>query len=332
MDENAAVQTPATDEVVEAIEEKSPSPRELMEQAYDRASQEADEPAQNAAPEPVEKPEPAVEVPTDLPGGVKQYWKDIPESAREAILKSQREMSSKLSQASRDVQALGPIRDVVYKAAREIPEVAAMKPQEIASQMWSLIQAGQALQKDPEAAFLGLAKQHNIDLAKLAGQPQGQQAQQDAQTINALRQELARVNDQLRQVADPNYIRQQFDTFQTETTVAQDVTKFAETHEHWATVEPELPKYIQAVKAITPDAAPAEVLQEAYNMAVQRLVPDARAQAPGAGGEPAPQPPQRVAQAVKAKSVNVSSKPGGKPKPDNPRDLMGAVWDKMMND
>jgi len=338
MTDNAAVdQTPAPEGVTE---EKELSPRELLEQAYDTASAEAEEAPQEAEETPEQAEDapqedaPKVEAPTDLPGPLRAHWASLPEDARDAFVKSQREMSEKVSSVNREMQAIGPIRDVVLRAARELPEVSKMPPKEIANQIWGLFQAGQALQKNPEEAFKGLARQHGIDLAKLAGQPGDgkQDAPQAAQNeIRELKQQIAQQNQMLRQYADPQYIRQQIEGFHTETNVTGEVQKFSAEAEHWATVEPELPKFIQAVKVMSPDAAPSQVLQEAYEMAVNRLGLNTRA-AESVGEEPTPNAPERVKQAVKAKSVNVSSKPTGKAKPSDPKQAMAAVYDRMMND
>jgi hypothetical protein len=336
MDENAAVdQTPATEKV------KEPSRRELLEQAYDKANTEPDEEPASEPPEPQaeqgEKPaeEPASEpdVPTDIPGSVRAHWKAIPEEAREAILKSQREMSGKLSQVSRETTAFKPIRDMMTRAIKEIPGTSDLTPAQFAEQMWYLAQAGQRLGKDPEGALKDLAKQHNIDLAKLAGQAsqQPQQQSQDQQTIRDLRQTVQTLEQRLQQVADPNYIRRQFETYQTEDKTATTVQEFAAQNEHWNAVEEKLPAYVQAVKTIQPDAAPMQVLQRAYEMAVNDAGLSARAKAEGAGDEPAPDAPQRVKTAVKAKSVNVKSGPGANSKPSDPKALMEQVYDRMMN-
>jgi hypothetical protein len=209
MDNAAVDQTPAPEGVQET--EKELSPRELLEQAYDAASVEEEEAVE--APETVEEapPEPPkVEAPTDLPGPLRAHWASLPEDAREAFVKSQREMSEKVSSVNREMQAIGPIRDVVLRAARELPEISKMPPAEIANQIWGLFQAGQALQRNPEEAFKGLARQHGIDLAKLAG---GQQAAPQAaqNEIRELKQQIAQQNQMLQQYANPQFIRQQIE-------------------------------------------------------------------------------------------------------------------------
>jgi hypothetical protein len=283
MNENAAVdQTPATEEVVEQAE---PTRRELLEQAYDKANKE-EEPASEPEQEPEkveavkeEEPDKEPDVPTDIPGTVRQHWKDIPEGAREAILKSQREMSGKLSQVSRETTAFKPIRDMMTRAMKEIPGTSDLTPAQFAEQMWYLAQAGHRLNTDKEGAIRDLAKQHGVDLARLAGQAsqQPQQQSQDQQTIRDLRQQVQTLNQHLQRVADPNYIRQQFDTYQAESTTATTVQEFAAQNEHWNAVEEKLPAYVQAVKTIQPDAAPMQVLQRAYEMAVNDAGLSARA-------------------------------------------------------
>jgi hypothetical protein len=296
--------------------EKEPSRRELLEQAYDKANTEDRTKNRPRSPRKAEEPkeeEPASEpdVPTDIPGSVRQHWKDIPEPAREAILKSQREMSGKLSQVSRETTAFKPIRDMMTRAIKEIPGTSDLTPAQFAEQMWYLAQAGQRLNTDKEGAIRDLAKQHGVDLAKLAGQASQQpQNTQDQQTIRELRQQVQTLNQHLQRVADPNYIRQQFDQYQTETTTATTVQEFAAQNEHWNAVEDKLPAYVQAVKTIAPDAAPMQVLQRAYQMAVNDAGLTRATET--AGDEPAADAPQRVKTAVKAKSVNVKSGPGTK--------------------
>lgn len=345
MTDNAAVETPATEEVVE----KEPTQADVMAEAYDRLMKESDEPAQQAAPEAPEKPEeqeapeaPEVEapeaakddLPTDLPSGVRQHWGSIPETARDAILKSQRDMSSKLSQASRDLQAVGPLRDMIHKAARSDERIRQMTPAQIAQNVEVLFQASKALSEDPVKALRGLARQHNIDLAKLSeGQPAqkpGEAAQRDAQTIRQLQQTINGLNQKLQQVSDPQYLRSQYDQWNTENTVVGEIQKFASDKPHWQEVEQYLPTVIPVAKAkLGENAAPAEVLQEAYSMAINTFVPNARADQTRAGEQPAPEAPERVQTAVKAKSVNVKSEPGRKSAPRTQREAMSAVYDRM---
>lgn len=333
MTESAAVQTPATDEVVESPE---PTERDILAEAFDKANAEPEEEIE-ATTDPVEEapePEPAVEVPTDLPGGIKAVWKDLPQQAREAFLTSHRDLSQRYSQATRQLQGIGPIGEAVKRAAQEIPGLKDMTPQQIAHDVFELAKVSQAFQKDKVGALRGLMKQHGIDPRQIVsgqqGQPQGQQAHVDAQTISDLRQQVSGLQQQLQRVSDPNALRQHFATWNTENTIAGEVNQFAADKPHWQAVEQHLPRVIPVVQAkLGPNATPSQVLQEAYDMAVTTFVPDARAASNQAGDEPAPEAPQRVKAAVKAKSVNVRSEPGGKTKPLTEREQMEAVWDRL---
>lgn len=333
MTESAAVQTPATDEVVETPE---PTERDILAAAFDKANAEPEE-AIEAPADPVEdtpEPEPTVEVPTDLPGGIKAVWKDLPDQAREAFLTSHRDLSQRYSQATRQLQGIGPIGDAVKRAAQEIPGLKDMTPQQIANDVFELAKVSQAFSKDKVGALRGLMKQHGIDPRSLVEgqqpQGQGQQAAIDAKTITELRQQVTGLQSQLQRATDPNALKQHFATWNTENTIASEVNQFAADKPHWQAVEPHLPRVIPVVQAkLGPNATPAQVLQEAYDMAVTTFVPDARAATTQAGDEPAPEAPQRVKAAVKAKSVNVRSEPGGKSKPVTEREKMEAVWDRL---
>lgn len=332
MTELAAVQTPATEEVVDTPE---PTERDLLAAAFDKANAEPEETSEAPA-DPVEEtpePEPTVEVPTDLPGGIKAVWKDLPQGARDAFLTSHRDLSQRYSQATRQLQGMGPISEAVKRAAQEIPDLRNMTPAAIAQEVFELAKVSAAFNKDKVAALRGLLKQHNIDPSALAGgeqpQGQGQQAGIDARTIADLRQQVTGLQQQLQRATDPSALRQHFATWNTENTITGEVNQFAAGKEHWAAVEQHLPRVIPVVQAkLGPNATPTQVLQEAYDMAVKTFVPDARA-ASTVGDEPTPEAPQRVKAAVKAKSVNVRSEPGGKSKPLTEREQMEAVWDRL---
>ncbi|MGL5733352.1 MAG: hypothetical protein ACRCYS_00680, partial [Beijerinckiaceae bacterium] len=90
------------------------------------------------APDDVEAPAEAVEAPTDVPVALRKHWSAIPEEARDAVLSSQREMSRKLSDMGRQVQGIGPIRDVLVSAVKDLPALGNMKPEQVAQEVVSL--------------------------------------------------------------------------------------------------------------------------------------------------------------------------------------------------
>jgi hypothetical protein len=339
MTDNAAAIAPATDEVVEietpieAVEELSED--DILSAAFDDIQNQEEEPLEVETPaEPVDEtpveaePVATVEVPSDLPGGVKAEWANLTEGQREAFLTSHRDLSAKYSQASRDLQGIGPIRDAVMKAAQEIPGVSDMTPQQLAGDLYQLAKVAQSIRTDPQKAIMGLAKQHGVTL----GEQPAEQPDNSAKVVSDLQQQIAGLQNQLQTTLDPNKMRENFSAWDSERALVNEVNQFSADKEHWSAVEQHLPTTIPVAQAkLGANAAPQAVLQEAYEMAVNTFVPNARA-SEVAGEEPAPQDPQRVKAAVKAKSVNVTGKQTGKPKPLTEDEALSATWDRLNKD
>lgn len=348
-EETTAAPAPEVEEVVTSEPETNAeiSEDDALSQVYDNltndeegeseAKPENDEPsepesADDAPDDDQEEPEAAeneseeVELPHDLPVKLKDGWGKIPEEMRDTITSAHREMAQKVSQASREVNAYKPIRGALEAAIKANPAIADMKPEEVAQQLPGLVQAGQQLKQNPVQAILTLAQQHGVaqHLAQaLGGNVDGARFQQE---ISTLRQE----NERLRQELNPDRLRENFDSWHAETQTMSAVQKFANEAEHWGELEDKLPPFIEAAKAILPDStAPEAVLEEAYNMALQRLLPD-KAKAPKAASEAAPEPdPAKVESAKRATSVNVQGKSAGKPRPKTEDELLDEAWRKM---
>lgn len=337
MTDHAAAVAPATEDVVDntPIELQEPTEDDVLSQAFDKAQESEEQVVDETPEEPVVEAveqDNIVEIPTDVPASVKAIWGNLDEAARDAVMTPYRELATKYGDVNRDMQAVAPLRDVIHRAAQEIPGVRDMTPQQLAQEVYQLAQVSQAVRTNPEQAFLGLAKQHNIDLAKLAGVT-AQEPNEAAQLVNELRGQVAQLQGQLQSFADPNRMQQQFAHWSTEQAVTNEVNDFAAKSEHWQAVEPHLPATIPVAQAkLGPSATPSQVLQEAYQLAVNTFVPNAKAAETVAGDEPAPEAPQRVEAAVKAKSVNVRSKPGSDKKPANEDDALAAVWERMQSE
>ena len=273
-----------------------------------------------------------VEAPSDVPYAIKQHWKDIPETARDAILKSQREMGQKLADQGRQVQGIAPIRDVLAQAVKEVPALANMRPEDAAKEVMVLAKLSQDFSAKPVETLMGYIKQHGLGeamQAAMSGQPQGQQAQQ----VPQLMKHIQGLERKIAEISDPEYMRGNFETFNTQSQVNSSVTEFASKAEHWGAVESHMPATIQFVQAtLGENASTSDVLSKAYELAVSQFVPDAKVKQGEAAEKAAPVvDPERSKAALKAKSANVQSRSSGKSRTMTEDELMSATYDKMQN-
>lgn len=268
-------------------------------------------------------------VPTDMPAVLKDKWKDIPEDARKGLTDWVRTQNEKATQLGREVSAIKPIRDSLVEMATEFPALHQMTPQQVMREMGELARVSQAFNDNPVNALMGLVQQHGLQEA-LSAALQGQQPGQSAQHVTALQNEIRQLKGQLERVGDPQALRSQFESWQTETSTVKSVQEFAGQAEHWAQVEDQMPRYIKAVQAIADDGTPpGQILSDAYEMAVQKHGL-AKAKAVPAGDEPALQPdPERAKAAMKAKSVNVNGGKTGKQRELTEDEILSQTYDRL---
>jgi hypothetical protein len=273
----------------------------------------------------VETPAEPVEAPTDVPVGLRKHWSAIPEEARDAVLTSQREMSRKLSDMGRQVQGIGPIRDVLVSAVRDIPALGTMKPEQVAQEVIVLSKAIADFRTKPLETFLSLAKEHNMTDAlrqALGGQARG------AQETAALQTELRALRDQVARAANPEFLREQVAAVAMQERTMADVTSFASAKEHWGEVEAYMPGVIRMLQEANPESPPKDILEKAYDTALQIYRPDLKAPVKAAV-EAAEQPdPERAKAAIQAKSVNVPGQTAGKPRELTEDERYDAIWEK----
>lgn len=303
---DAPTEQPETEEVaeVEAVEEPA----------------EADEPSEVA-----EKP---VEVPSGLPAELREHWAKMPEAAREAVMRDRDGLHRKLSDMGRQVQGIAPIRDELVGMVKEFPQLAHMKPQEVAREMRTLATVGHQLTQDPVATLMRLAKQHGAEQA-LAQRLAGQDVSTDAKYVTALQREITGLKQQLKQVADPDYLAERVNQITSQQTTLNEVQEFAQSAEHWGEVEEYLPLYIPAVKArLGESAAPKAVLKAAYERAIQDYLPNAKAPKQPADEAQVVTDPERTKAALKAKSVNVSGKSTGKQRALTEEEELSLAFDR----
>lgn len=345
--DTAAAPAPEPEELEADVSEESGS--DDLSAAYDRITggkpledeAEAESEAQEPEPEPEAEPEAVIEpAPTDLPLAVKNAWAALPPDARDAVAKSHREMSQRLADQGRLVQGISPIRDAMVEAAKLAPHLTGMTSAQVAGEVVKLVGVGQELLEKPVETLARLAKLHGIEvdleqfLRNQAHFREGQELarqQPIPQTEVALRNEIAALKQQVSRYGDPEYFREQVTAINSQERVLTDVQSFAKSAEHWADVEPHLPKVIPLVKEQLGESASAQdVLARAYDLALSIYLPDAKA-TPQTAQEAAPAAdPKKAEAAIRAKSINVTGKPSGATRELSDRDRMSATYDRLM--
>lgn len=282
--------------------------------------------AAEEAPEATKEPVVASPPPTELPSGVKSVWGDIPQAARDAIIESQRDLSDKLANQGRFVQALNPIKDVLTKAAQEIPNLMNMKPEQVASEIMVLAKISKELEERPLETLMGIVQKRGLG-AQMAAALSGQAVTPDTKYVSELQNEVRTLQRKLEQVSDPNYFRSQVSQITAETQAESLVTKFASTVDHWAELEAHIPTYIPIVRdELGQNASAEDVLKAAYELAVQRRMPETKAKAPPVDEAKVVNDPKKTEAAIKAKSVNVSSTTVGKQREMTEDEILSSAY------
>jgi hypothetical protein len=317
----AAPETAELDQMA-AIWDKYQGEAETPEEKAPEETAAEPEKAEEAAPETTLA---AIEAPTDLPAAIKAKWAEIPESARDAVLASHRAMAGKLTEQGRVTQAAKPVYDVLVQAAREIPSMQDMTPAQIAADVFEMAKVQHALNTDPVGTLLQIAQQHGA-LQGLAARLSGQAVDVQAGQSVVLAKHLQTLQEQIAQLSDPAKVEFRVEQALAQREVSRTVEEYASTKEHWADVEPILPQFIEIAQQGQGDGASAkDILDAAYDMAIH-AIPALRAKVTAATA-PATDPRLTAAQ-MKAKSVNVVSRPSGQGRPLTEREAMEAVWDK----
>lgn len=331
-DETAAVlDTPAPitsedDELGAMFDKLTADEGVTLEEA--EAHTEEDAPAQEEVAAEEAKPEP-VAAPPDLPATIKAKWGDMTPEVQEAVLASQRDLSRKLADQGRIVQASRPVYDVLVQAAQELPSLQNMTPDQIAQDVFAMAKIQHNMNNDPVKTLMGIAQQYGV--TDSLRQMMGAAPATDADTARAsMAQEIANLRNQLQQSTNPAMIDARISQFAASRDVETTVTSYAATKENWSAVENVIPTMIPLAKARLGEGASAkDVLEAAYDMAVY-ADPDLRAKVMTAATAPAKPDPARTAAQLAAKSVNVTSRPGAA-KQRTEDQIYGDIWDAAQN-
>jgi len=177
--------------------------------------------------------EPAVEAPSGLPRAVREHWAAIPEAARTEIERSQREMSDRLADQGRQIQGISPIRDSLVRAVKDLPSLANMRPEQVASEVFELAQFNDAFKRDPVGTFV--SRINALGMGAAIGEALGAQpATPEGQQFGTMQREIAALKRELQQASDPQRINSAIEQHSARSNAQSEVQRFADSAPNWA--------------------------------------------------------------------------------------------------
>lgn len=283
---------------------------------------------QQGEPESREKPQgeqqqqqpaqPADPAPNRFSDDAKAVWGETPDPVRKEIKRAFGEMENGLQQYQQAFEQIRPYAELAQKTGTTLPQA-----------LSRYVSIEHKLSQDFVGGLDEICRNYGTDLVSvfqsLTGQdeagnlkinaPQGPSREQ--QMIAGLQQEIARLRQQIGGV-EAGYSQQMRDS------VSREVEQFAQTHEHFDTLQPDIIQNIQAGMS----------LEEAYNAALQRaqglaglLKPDPVN--PGSPNPPASAHTQRPASSISG-SPTGGSTPSERQPSKTPRDALDRAYRSVL--
>lgn len=200
---------------------------------------------------------PSIQPPQSWSAEVKDKWATLPPDVQAFIAKREGEAHSTITKYGEQVKQYEPIGNVLehYRGSFErsgvTPDVG----------LHRLLEANEALDRDPEGAIQWLANSYGVNLASLVG-PQDGNTQEGVlhQTIAQLRSELNEVKSGLTE-------QQQQEANANLRSMESQIEEFAKDKTDWAALESEVFAEVVALRATSPKLSPQETLSKAYERA-----------------------------------------------------------------
>lgn len=267
-------------EVDETIDESAPDEVETEESEADEEEDGESESEDSDIEPKVEEelePEPELELepinpPASFRAEAKEAFANAPRQVQEEISRVMLESQRYLTKVSQEAAELKRSTEGVYKAFEPYQErlrLAGQQPEQVVSTMlaWD-----SKFKEDPVNALVEAAQKTGVDLYGFAEQILGGGIQQPDPQIVETQQKIAELE---KQIADRDSQQQQIlqrsleseaDSFISETDTSGNLLRpYAQNEE----VLQEMIHQIQVIKMANPNAAPRQILQEAYNRAVK---------------------------------------------------------------
>jgi len=275
--------------------------------------------------------------PAHLPQAIKSEWQNIPEGARKEMARLTQEWDRKFGEIGgqlRNLETVKPIADKLTQATQNFPQFQGMSPDQLADGAVQLAAVQAALEQNPVETILQVAQQYG-GLPHVHQRLTGQEMPQDAADAQAMRAQIAQLERQLQQAqsSTPDLVQTQVSQALEAQRTEQAIEAFAQSKPYFGEVEPLMPQFVTIAKEMQPEASITDVLEAAYDMAVNAL-PEVRAKAQAASeakkATAAAGDPERAEKAKRAASINVKSTSNGKVRTPSEEEAMAAAYDRMM--
>lgn len=287
---------------------------------------------EGAEVEPGSTAEQVTSAPAHMPQAIKDQWTNMTPETQRAIAAHQAEIDRKFGEYGRFMGENKPVIDRLATVRQEMPELfQGMSPEQLAQGALELGAVQVNLNRDPVGTILQIAQTYGV-VGHLAQAITGQQPTGDQQLVHGLQREIASLKGQLQSLGDPAAIDKHINATLAQKDAERIIGDFAKSKPHYAEVEASLPVFIDVALKNKPGASLPEVLDAAYDMAVN-AIPEVRekirASEAAARATVAKLDPKRTEAARKAASINVKSNSNGRDKPMSEEEAMGDVFDRL---
>lgn len=299
----------------------STDPAKVAEAAAEKAvdGQEQVEPAVEAAPPPANWQ------------GLEDVWKAIPAEHAEKVKAHFDDLHRRMSDQGRQLASVKPLSDHFAQAAKSLPQLANMAPEQIAREAIQLAVIQKQLTENPVETLLQVANRYGA-IPGLIQKLSGQEMPEGAQQISGLQREIASLKEQLQKVSDPSQIETHVSQA-LETRSAQEAVKsFAAdpANDYWPILEPHLPAHIADIMQANPGLPADQVLRKAYDKALDAFPALKQAKTAAKSAAVTDLDQKRAEAAKKAASVNVKSTSTGKERQLSEEEAMAAAYDRAV--
>lgn len=301
--------------------EKAEKPAETAEPAEgaEEPAAEAEEPAEAATPAPANWQ------------GLEDVWKAIPAEHAEKVKAHFDDLHRRMSDQGRQLASIKPISDQFAQAAKSLPQLANMAPDQIAREAIQLAVIQRQLMENPVETILQVANRYGA-IPGIIQKLSGQEPTEGAQHVSSLQREIADLKDQLKEALDPERIDTRISQSLENRTAQEAVKSFAAdpANEYWQILEPHLPAHIAEIMEANPSMPADQVLRKAYDKALDAFPALKQAKAAAKPAAVTDLDQKRAEAAKKAASVNVKSTSNGKERPLSEEEAMSAAYDRAV--